>query len=64
MSRKCLLCEKGPKAGKLVAHSKKRVPTRFLPNLQKKKFKFGGKIYKGYICTRCIRTHKTDIVYL
>ncbi|MFN3551113.1 MAG: 50S ribosomal protein L28 [Endomicrobiia bacterium] len=64
MSRKCLLCEKQPIAGKNVAHSKKVTPRRFLPNVQKKVFKFKGKLYKGYICTRCMRTYKDEIIYL
>lgn len=64
MARKCLLCGKGPKAGKNVAHSKKTTPRRFLPNVQKKKFKFKDRIYKGYICTRCMRTYKSEIIYL
>lgn len=64
MSRKCILCNKGPKAGKNVAHSKKTTRRWFFPNVQKKVFKFKGKTYKGYICTRCMRTYKTEIVYL
>lgn len=64
MSRRCLLCNKGPRAGKNVAHSKKTTRRRFLPNVQKKKFKLKGKLYHGYICTRCMRTYKEEIVYL
>lgn len=64
MSRRCLLCNKEPKAGKNVAHSKKTTRRRFLPNVQKKKFKLKGKMYKGYICTRCMRTYKEEIIYL
>lgn len=64
MARKCLLCEKQPKAGKNVAHSKKTTPRRFLPNVQRKVFRFKGKLYKGYICTRCMRTYKDEIIYL
>jgi large subunit ribosomal protein L28 len=64
MARRCLLCGKGPMAGKNVAHSKKETPRRFLPNVQKKEFRFRGKLYKGYICTRCMRTYKQEIVYL
>ncbi|MCS7231227.1 MAG: 50S ribosomal protein L28 [Elusimicrobiota bacterium] len=64
MSRRCLICKKGPKAGKNVAHSKKTTVRRFLPNIQKKKFKLKNKIYDGYICTRCMRTYKEEIVYL
>ncbi len=64
MSRRCLLCNKGPTAGRSVSHSKKSTPRWFLPNVQKKKFRFKNKIYKGYICTRCMRTYKTEIEYL
>lgn len=64
MSRVCLLCNKKPVAGKNVSHSKKTTRRRFLPNLQKKEFKFKGRLYKGYICTRCMRTYKSEIIYL
>ncbi len=64
MARRCILCKKGPIAGKNVSHSKKRTRRRFLPNVQKKVFKLKNKVYKGYICTRCMRTYKTEILYL
>ncbi|MCX7957114.1 MAG: 50S ribosomal protein L28 [Endomicrobia bacterium] len=64
MARKCLICNKGPVAGKNVSHSKKATRRRFIPNVQKKNFKYNGKLYKGYICTRCMRTYKEEIEYL
>ncbi len=63
MARECLICEKGPSAGKNVSHSRKTTVRRFLPNVQKKKFVFKGKSFFGYICTKCIKRYKTEIVY-
>lgn len=64
MARVCLLCNKKPMSGKNVAHSKKSTLRKFYPNLQKKKFKFKNKIFEGYICTRCMKTYNTEIIYL
>ncbi|MFQ3675526.1 MAG: 50S ribosomal protein L28 [Endomicrobiia bacterium] len=63
MARKCLICSKGPVAGKNVSHSKKTTIRRFLPNLQEKRFVFKEKTYSGYICTKCMKRYKTEIVY-
>ena len=53
---KCDICGKGPQFGHNVSHSKKATKRRWLPNLQKIKFEQDGKIVRGYVCTRCIRT--------
>ncbi|MBU2567912.1 MAG: 50S ribosomal protein L28 [Elusimicrobia bacterium] len=50
MSYKCVVCGKGPSAGKNVSHSKRATPRLFRPNLQKTKL--------GYVCTRCLRTQR------
>jgi large subunit ribosomal protein L28 len=56
MSYKCVICEKGPSAGKNVSHSKRATPRFFYPNLQKMRFKYKGKVMRGYVCTKCIKS--------
>jgi large subunit ribosomal protein L28 len=63
MSRKCILCEKGPSAGRNVSHSRRHTIRRFLPNVQKKSFLFKGEKHSGYICTKCMKRYKAEIVY-
>ena len=56
MSRKCAVCDKGPMAGNRVSHAHNLTRHRWLPNLQKIRFEQDGKVQRGYVCTRCIRT--------
>jgi len=56
MSRKCSVCDKGPQYGNRVSHAHNLTRHRWMPNLQKIKFEQDGKIQRGYVCTRCLRT--------
>ena len=56
MSRKCSVCGKGPQYGNRVSHAHNLTRHRWLPNLQKIRFEQDGKVQRGYVCTRCIRT--------
>ncbi len=57
MSRKCSVCGKGPQYGNRVSHAHNLTRHRWLPNLQKIKFEMDGKVQRGYVCTRCIRSN-------
>ena len=59
MAFKCVICNRGPVAGKNVSHSNKRTPTIFKPNLQKKRIKIGNKTIKGYICSKCLSKYSS-----
>jgi len=39
-----------------VSHAHNLTRHRWLPNLQKIRFEMDGKVRRGYVCTRCIRT--------
>ncbi len=56
MSRKCSVCDKGPQYGNRVSHAHNLTRHRWLPNLQKVRFEKDGKVQRGYVCTRCLRT--------
>ena len=57
MSRKCTVCGKGPQYGNRVSHAHNLTRHRWLPNLQKIKYEHEGKVQRGYVCTRCIRSN-------
>lgn len=56
MSRKCVVCAKGPQYGNRISHAHNLTRHRWLPNLQKVRFELDGKVQRGYVCTRCLRT--------
>lgn len=56
MSRKCSVCGKGPQYGNRVSHAHNTSRHRWLPNLQKIKYEYEGKVQRDVVCTRCIRT--------
>ncbi|OGS22624.1 MAG: 50S ribosomal protein L28 [Elusimicrobia bacterium RIFOXYA2_FULL_39_19] len=60
MSYKCVVCSKGPRAGKSISHSKRATNRLFRPNLQKLRIKFKGVVQKSYVCTRCLRSNKVE----
>ncbi len=45
-----------PQYGNRVSHAHNQTRHRWLPNLQKIRFEQDGKVQRGYVCTRCIRT--------
>ena len=58
MSRRCIVCDKGPMTGHNVSHAHNTTKRRWLPNLQKIKVEMKGKVVSGYVCTSCIRSGK------
>ncbi|MCU0666650.1 MAG: 50S ribosomal protein L28 [Candidatus Omnitrophica bacterium] len=71
MFKVCLLCGKGPMAGKRLVRkglAKKKGGTgskvsrrnarTFMPNLQKLRIVVDGHPRKAYVCTRCIKKGK------
>jgi large subunit ribosomal protein L28 len=56
MSRKCNVCGKGPQYGNRVSHAHNLSRHRWMPNLQKIKYELDGKVHRGYVCTRCLRS--------
>ena len=68
MARRCALCDKGPVAGRTYARSGKakkeggvgkrilsKTNRRFLPNIQRVRALFEGKIQYIVACTKCIK---------
>ena len=39
-----------------MSHAHNLTRHRWMPNLQKIKYEQNGKVQRGYVCTRCIRT--------
>ena len=58
MSRKCVVCNKGPMVGNTVSHAHNNNRRRWLPNVQKIRIEWQGKVQSAYVCTSCIRTGK------
>jgi large subunit ribosomal protein L28 len=58
MARKCELTGKGPTTGNLVSHSNIKTRTRWLPNLQSKRYRIPelGQILTLRLSTAAIRT--------
>ena len=62
MSRRCEVCSKKRLYGANVSHSH-RVTTKIqFPNLQKVKAKIGGKTQNIYICAKCLKAGKVELV--
>ncbi|MCH9036046.1 MAG: 50S ribosomal protein L28 [Chloroflexi bacterium] len=56
---KCELCNKVPRFGRNVSHSKVHTPRQFKPNIHPVHLMINGKRQRMKICTRCLRTqHK------
>lgn len=60
MSRVCSICGKGQASGNNVSHSKRRTRRTFKVNVQKVDFISDGKVEKGYVCARCLRSDKVQ----
>ncbi|MBN1621946.1 MAG: 50S ribosomal protein L28 [Endomicrobiales bacterium] len=62
MSFKCVICGKGPVAGKSISHSHKASNRFFRPNLQRQKIRLNGKVKRAYVCTSCLRSGRVQKV--
>ena len=60
MARVCATCGKGKLKGNLVSHSNIKTNRHYAPNVQKVKLEVDGKKTKEYVCTRCLRTMRTE----
>ncbi|MBI3038596.1 50S ribosomal protein L28 [bacterium] len=58
MSKECLICKRKPRMGYQLSHSHRRTKRRWNLNLQRKRLLVGGKLTKGYVCTRCMGSEK------
>jgi len=58
MSRRCVICKKGPVSGNTRSHSNIKTKRRWLPNLQKINILLKGKKVKAYVCTKCMKAGK------
>lgn len=62
MARKCEICGKGTVFGNQISHSHKVNKRKFLPNLKKVSIRINGSVKKAYVCTRCLKAGKVEIV--
>jgi len=58
MALRCVVCGKGPVAGKTVSHSHKATNRRFLPNVRRVRVIIEGRPQRVKVCTRCMRSRK------
>ncbi|HRY30667.1 MAG TPA: 50S ribosomal protein L28 [Elusimicrobiota bacterium] len=58
MAYRCVVCGKGPAAGKTVSHSHRGTNRRFLPNLQRIKVQLPGGPQRQYVCTKCLKSDR------
>lgn len=62
MARRCEICGKGVVFGNTISHSHKVNRRKFLPNLKKTTIKINGSVKKAYVCTKCLKAGKVEIV--
>ena len=62
MSRVCSICGKGQTSGNNVSHSNRKTRRTFAANVQKVSFVKDGKVEKGYVCARCLKSDKVERV--
>jgi large subunit ribosomal protein L28 len=63
MARKCEICGKGTIFGNQISHSHRVNRRRFLPNLKKVNARIHGSVKKIYVCTKCLKAGKVEIVF-
>ena len=65
MAKICDICDKRPQVGNLVSHARNRVKRWIYPNVQKIRFTVassGNRVYRGTVCTRCLKAGKVQKV--
>ncbi len=60
MARRCEVCNKGPQVGNKVSHANNKTKRRTLPNLQRVKAIFQGRVQRVRVCTRCLKANKIE----
>ena len=58
MARRCVICGKGPRAGRNVSHAHNVTPRRFEANIQMVRAMINGGVKRIRVCTRCLRSGK------
>ena len=58
MARRCVICGKGPRAGRNVSHAHNVTPRRFEANIQMVRAMIKGGVKRIRVCTRCLRSGK------
>ena len=58
MARRCEICGKGRMTGNRVSHSNIKTKRVSYPNLQRIRMLKNGRVVRGTVCTRCIRSGK------
>ena len=53
---KCEICNKIPRFGRNVSHSKRHTPRMYRPNVHPVRLMINGKRQRMKVCTRCLRT--------
>ncbi len=56
MPRQCIVCGKGQLVGRNVSHSNNKTRKVSLPNLQRTKIIYKGRVTRAAVCTRCLRS--------
>ena len=62
MRKFCEVCGKGVVYGNNVSHSNRKTRRTFAANVQKVSFVKDGKVEKGYVCARCLKSDKVERV--
>ncbi|HCH37907.1 MAG: 50S ribosomal protein L28 [Acidobacteria bacterium] len=58
MARRCVICGKGPRAGRNVSHAHNVTLRRFEANIQMVRAMINGSVKRIRVCTRCLRSGK------
>ena len=59
---KCIVCGKSPQVGNSVSHANNRTKRRWLPNLQKIRIEWDGRVRMANVCTSCLSAAKVSKV--
>ncbi len=62
MPKKCEICGKGVMFGNQISHSHRVSKRRFNPNLKKVNARIEGSVKKVYVCTKCLKAGKVEVV--
>ncbi|OPZ09319.1 MAG: 50S ribosomal protein L28 [candidate division BRC1 bacterium ADurb.BinA292] len=54
----CVVCGKGPQVGHSVSHANNKTKRRWLPNIQKIRINWEGRVRMAPVCASCLRSGK------
>jgi large subunit ribosomal protein L28 len=58
MSRRCVVCGKGPQSGNLISHSERKSKRKWLPNLRMVRVVINGTHRRVRVCSKCLKAGK------